>query len=218
MGKKMDIAVIGLGKFGMQVGSTLTELGHLVAGIDQNEHKVRQASEFFDQTFIIDAADKTALEQIRIQDFGMVVISVGESMETAILTALNLQELGVRNITVKASSPELRKVLIRLGVTNVVQPELDVAVLTAQRISNPGMLDLLPVGGGVLVQEVTVNKWEGKTLMDLDLMNKHGVLVMAVKKAAEPEYRFVPDPHAAFAWGDRLILLGKPEAVLALEA
>lgn len=218
MRNKMEIAVIGLGKFGMQVGSTLTELGHRVAGIDQDESKVRQASEFFAQAFTIDAADKTALEQIRIQDFGMVVLSVGKSMETTILAALNLQELGVRKITVKASSAELRKVLIRLGITNVVQPEVDVAVLTAQRISNPGMLDLLPVGGGVLVQEVTVERWDGKTLMELDLMNKYGVLAMAVKKHTELEYRFVPDPQAKFAKGDQLILLGRPGSVLALEA
>lgn len=217
MKKTLEVAVIGLGKFGMQIGITLMELGHKVVGLDDDEAKVRQASDTFSQAYVMDAADKTALEQLRIQDVDVVVVSVGQSMETSILVTLNLQELGVRKIIVKAASPEHGKVLKRLGVSRVIQPEVDVAIQTAHRIVNPGMLDLLPLGGGVLVQEVVINNWAGKNLMDLDLMNKHGVLVVAVKKAGEREVKFVPERMAAFAKGDKLILLGKPHAVMALE-
>ena len=38
--KKMAVGIIGLGKFGLQFGPTLTELGHRVIGLDESENRV----------------------------------------------------------------------------------------------------------------------------------------------------------------------------------
>ena len=216
MKKKLEVGVIGLGKFGLNLGGTLTELGHRVVGIDGNEQRVRLAQDLLSQVYHADAADRQVLEQLRFQDFDAVAVSVGGSMETSILVTLNLQELGVKRIIVKAVSAAHKKVLQRLGAHQVVQPEADVAVQTAHRLSNPGMLDLLPLGDGVLVQEITVDAWAGKSLMDLNLMNKVGVLAVAVKKAEDADFRFVPDPGTAFAEGDKMVVIGKVDAVLKL--
>lgn len=215
--KKLEVGVIGLGKFGMQLGATLTELGHRVVGLDEGEGRVRMAQEMLSRVYRGDATDRTVLEQLRFQDMDCVVVSVGHSMETSILVALNLHDLKVKNTIVKAISPEHRKVLLRLGVHRVVQPEVDVAVQTAHRLANPGMLDFLPLGGGVLLQEVVVEAWAGKALAELDLTNRHGVMVVAKKSATDKDFSFVPDPRASLAQGDSLVLIGKPEAILALE-
>jgi trk system potassium uptake protein TrkA len=79
------------------------------------------------------------------------------------------------------------------------------------------MLDLLPLGGGVLVQAAEVQAWDGKALAELNLTNKHKVMVVAVKKAGQEDYVFVPNPTEPLGRGDSLVLIGKPEAVLALE-
>jgi trk system potassium uptake protein TrkA len=157
------------------------------------------------------------LEQLRFQDMDCVAVSVGKDMETSVLAALNLTDMRVRHILAKALSPAHRTVLRRLGVHQVIQPEADVAVLTAQRLSNPGMLDLLPLGGGVLVQLVEVRAWDGKTLAELNLTNKNKVMVVAVKKNGQADYAFVPDPKAPLGSGDSLVLIGSAEAVLSLE-
>lgn len=217
MRKKLEVGVIGLGKFGLQLGATLTELGHRVVGIDSNEQRVHVAQELLSQAYSADATDKAVLAQLRFQDLDCVAVSVGGSMETSILVTLNLQEIGVTNIIAKAISIAHRKVLTRIGAHQVIQPEADVAVHTALRLSNPGLLDLLPVGGGVLVQEAEVDAWAGKTLIDLTLRNKSGVLVAAVLRAGEAEYRFVPDPARPFSKGDKLLLIGHQDDVLDLK-
>ncbi len=214
--KRLEVGVIGLGKFGLQLGATLTELGHRVVGIDGNEHKVRTAQDLLSRVYQGDATDKALLEQLRFQDLDCVAVSVGHSMEASILVALNLHDIKARHIIVKAMSPEHRKVLLRLGVHQVIQPEADVAVQTAHRLSNPGMLDFLPLGGGVLLQQVSVDAWTGKALKELNLTNKYGIMVVAAKKPGDADFSFVPDPHSPLVKSQILVLIGKPEAVLAV--
>ena len=217
MRKKLEVGVIGLGKFGLQLAGTLTELGHRVIGVDADEQHIRSAQEMLAQVYLADATNRTVLEQLRFQDLDAVAVSVGDSMETSILVTLNLQEIGVPKIIVKAVSAAHRKVLKRLGAHHVIQPEADVAIHTAHRLVNPGMLDLLPVGGGVLVQENVVEAWAGKNLLSLNLRTNSSILVAAVKHAGENEYRFVPDPNIPFGKGDKVLLIGKQDAVLALK-
>lgn len=215
MRKRLEVGVIGLGKFGLQLGVTLMELGHRVVGVDKDEQRVRHVQEMLSQVYQGDATDRNVVDQLRFQDLDAVAVSVGRSMEDSILITLNLQELKAANIIAKAVSAEHRKVLQRLGAHRVIQPEADVAVQTAHRLSVPGMLDLLPVGGGVLIQEVTIDVWAGKNLIDLNL-GKKGVLAAGVKKRGSAEYQFVPDPTAFFEAGDSVILFGEKEALLAL--
>ncbi|MDR2051081.1 MAG: TrkA family potassium uptake protein [Deltaproteobacteria bacterium] len=217
MKTKLEVGVIGLGKFGLGIGSTLTELGHRVIGVDADPDRVRAAQEQFSQVYEANAADMAALTQLQFQYLDVVAVSVGSSMETSILVVLNLQELGLRNIIAKAVSGPHARVLQRLDVKRIIQPELDVAVHTAYRLHNPGMLDFLPIGGGVLIQELVVDAWEKKNLLELNLRDASGVLVAAVRGQEDTEYRFVPDPKKPFAKGDKLLVIGTQESVISLK-
>lgn len=215
--KTLEIGIIGLGKFGLQLGLSLMASGHRVIGLDSDETVVRNAQDALSRVYQGDATDKTVLDQLRFQDLDYVAISVGSSMETSILTALNLHDLNVRHILAKAVSSEHRTVLQRLGVHTVVQPEMDVAKLTAMRLANPGMLDFIDVAGGVLLQQAKVDAWAGKTLADLNLTTTRQIMVVAVKKPGESDFTFVPDPRIPLGKGDILMLIGGQEAVLSLQ-
>ena len=214
--KKCEVGVIGLGKFGMEMAVTLTSLGHRVIGVDTSEARVHLAQEVLENVFRIDAADTAVLRQLRFQDLEYVVISVGGAMDMSLTITLNVQELGVPHIWVKASSAEHRKILKRLGVEHAILPEHDVATLSAHRLGNPGLLDRIPRYGGILVQELRVDKWAGKTLVDLNLTSEAGVLVLAVRGANEADYDFVPKAQTRLAAGDLLMVVGKQENVLKL--
>ena len=53
--KKLEIGVIGLGKFGLRMASTLVSLGHTVLGIDMSEARVQRAEEALDSVYKADA-------------------------------------------------------------------------------------------------------------------------------------------------------------------
>ncbi len=214
--KKMEVGVIGLGKFGYSMANTLTQLGHNVLGLDLDAARVRQLQDSMAQIYVGDSTNKAVLEQLRFQDFDYVVVGLGESMEASLLTTLNLQEIHAQQIIVKSLGAEHSKILIRLGVHRVVQPEVDAARQLAHQLVHPGMLDLLPMAGGIMLQEIAIDNWAGKTLADLALP-KQGIMAVAQKKAgAGEDFRFVPEAYQPLDHGDRLLIIGRKENVTSL--
>lgn len=213
-----EVGVIGLGKFGLSAALTLTELGHRVVALELNETMVQKTSHDLDAVFNGDARDKTVLEQLRFQDLDTVIVSVGGSMECSIMIVLNLQELKIRNLIVKAATPQHATVLKRLGVRRVIQPEAEMARQIAHQINSPGLLDFIALGEGVMLQKVAVKKWAGRCLAELKLPSQEGIIVVAVREAGGRDFKFVPDPLAVLAPGTELLLIGPAAKVWDLES
>lgn len=214
---KLEIGVIGLGKFGLRMASTLMALGHTVVGIDQSEARVQRAEETLEAVYKADATNIAALRALHVQDLDWVVISVGQSVEQSLNITLNVQELGGPKIWVKASNEEHRKILQRLRVHRATVPETEAAVMAAHQLTYPGMLDLIPKYGGIAIQELRVEQWEGKTLVDLNLMKRFNVMVMGVRPAGQHAFMFVPPAMTVLHKGDTLVVAGKADSVAALE-
>ncbi|MEG2173118.1 MAG: TrkA family potassium uptake protein [Desulfovibrionaceae bacterium] len=217
MNTLLEIGIIGLGKFGMQMAKTLVQLGHTVVGIDSSELKVQQAQDSLDTVYKADAGNLSVLRSLQFQHFDCVVVSVGQAMEQSLTITLNLQELGVPKIWVKATNLEHRKILRRLGVDHAIVPEHDAATMAAHHLSNPGMLDLIPKYGGILVQELTVDNWDGKSLVELKLMSDYEVMVIGVRSQDTQEYLFVPPAHTILHKGDVVIVVGRQLSVRKLK-
>ncbi|CCH48033.1 potassium channel family protein [Pseudodesulfovibrio piezophilus] len=217
MAGKMEIGVIGLGKFGFSLAEALANLGHDVVGVDLNDEHVRRAQDKLAQVFQADATDEKALEQIGFKDLEKVIVSTGSSMEASLLVVLNLQALGVKNIWVKAISEKHERVLYKLGVPYVVFPEAFVAFQLAHRLTTPGIHDYLGLGADVVTREILIDRWAGKTLRDLDLTNRYQVQVVAYRKNGEADFSFVPRADKRFEEGDVIVLIGKTQDVLQIE-
>ena len=214
--KKLEAGVIGLGKFGLQMARTLVQLGHTVVGLDDSEARVQTAQEVLDTVYKGDATQASVLKSLRFQDLDCVIVSTGQAMEKSLSIVLNLQELNIPRLWVKASSAEHRKILRRLGVHNAILPEHDAATMAAHQLSNPGMLDIIPRYGGILVQELTVDRWSGMTLMELNLMSKYEVMVVGVRSAEAQDFQFVPSARTRLERGDVLIVVGLQKHVRVL--
>jgi trk system potassium uptake protein TrkA len=214
MTKKMEIGVVGLGKFGFALASAMVELGHDVVGVDRSENNVRRAQGVLTQVYQADATDEKALEQIGFKELETVVVSTGSSMEASILVVLNLQSLGMEQIWVKAMSEEHERVLYKLGVPFVVFPEAFVAFQLAHRLAAPGLHDYLGLGRDVVTREILVDKWTGKSLRELNLTNTYSVQVIAYRHAGESDFTFVPQADRALEEGDVLVLLGNTKDVM----
>ena len=203
--KKLEIGIIGLGKFGLRMATTLVSLGHTVVGIDMSETRVQLAEETLNSVYRADATNISVLRSLHIQDLDWVVISVGQSVEQSLNVTLNVQELGGPKILVKASNEEHRKILQRLGVDRALVPETDAAVMAAHQLTYPGMLDLIPKYGGIAIQELRVDHWDGKTLVDLNLMQRFNVMVMGIRPVGERSFIFVPPARTVLHRGDTLV-------------
>lgn len=213
MARKQEIGVIGLGKFGFCLARTLVELGHSVIGLDTGESRVRMARDVLTQVFQADGSDKVTLQQLGVADLSYVVVSIGHSLEASVLITLNLKEMGARNVWVKAISEDHEKVLRKVGADFVVFPEQFVAKQLAHRLATPGLLNYMPLGGGIALHEITVDKWAGQSLRELDLSNRYNIQVVARKKPGEAEFAFLLPPDKPLDAGDVLVAIGSEESL-----
>ncbi|GAU09441.1 potassium channel family protein [Desulfoplanes formicivorans] len=214
----MEIGIIGLGKFGFFLGSSLVDMGHRVIGVDSDPAKVQAAQETLTQVYTANASDSIALEQLGIADLAQVVVSVGQSMEASILIALHLKELGAKDVWVKAVSEDHEKILKRIGIKHVIFPERVAAEELARKLVDPGFLDSLSLGKDVVLRELEVDKWAGKNLIELNLTNTLKIQVVAVKRVGKREPDFIPDARRPLNKGELLVVLGKDEDIAKAEA
>ena len=216
MAIKLQVGVIGLGKFGFRVGSTVTELGGSAIGVDNDPELVRRAQEVFSQVYQADATDVAALQQLGFYDLSHVVVSVGDDITTSSILCMHLKDMGVAHVWVKAVSADHAKLLNKIGVHEVIFPEEMAARQLAHRLARPGFLDYLPFDSDMAIQELVVDKWAGKTLRDLDLTNRYRVQVIATAPGPGERFHYIPSANHALARNEVLVIIGPSDTVAKL--
>lgn len=217
---KKKFCVIGLGNFGSHIVSTLYEEGHEVTAIDNDKDKVQAVKDICDFAILGDAANKEFLASQGVQDMDAVVVSTGEHSHLSTLMTLYLKELKVKQIVVKAISEDHGRILDRVGATDIIYPEKDMAIRVAHSLSNPNILDLIPLAKEYSLSESAPPKYFlGKNLIELDLRKKFHVTIIAIKDVLTDQFIPAPPPTYKIKDSDILILLGKTDDIdKALEA
>lgn len=214
MAEKLQVGVIGLGKFGYKFGKTLIGLGHAVLGIDSDSENVMRAQQVFTQVFQAEAMNKKALEQLGIADLNHVLVSVGDSIAASTMISMYLKEMGIPRVLVKAINSDHEKLLLKVGVDEVIIPEHLAAKQFANRVANPGFIEHLPFDTNMVIKELLVKEWAGKKLREIDLTNRFNAQVIAIRKTGEERFRFIPKADDKLDAGDALVVLGHNDKLL----
>ncbi len=151
---RRQFAVIGLGRFGSAMATTLAELGHDVIGVDGDAERVRALADTITQAVELDATDERALRSVGIQDVDVAVVSIGENIESSLLVVMQLRELGVKTIVAKAVTPLHGKILEKLGVSRVIFPEREMAVRIAHGLVMPNVIDYIELSRDFSIVEL----------------------------------------------------------------
>jgi trk system potassium uptake protein TrkA len=205
-------AVIGLGNFGSSVAQHLATKGCQVVCVDQDMEKVQAMKDFVLHAVQADATDESALRAIGISEVDVAVISLGDNREASILTAMILQDLGVKEIVVKVVSDLHARVLKRLGVSRVVFPEKDMGRRVAEKLVAPRILEHLELSEEYGIEEVVPpEEFVNETIGDLKLRTRFGVSVLAIRRqkaAGKEEVVVNPTRDDRILPGDLLIVIG----------
>ncbi len=208
-----QFVVIGLGNFGYYLAVHLYRKGHDVLAVDKNPELVSAIKDDVSQAVIADATDRRTMEALDLKKMDAAVVCIGSVLSDSILASMNLKEIGVGTVYAKALSEAHSHILYRLGVTEVIFPEKDQAVSLAERLINPNMLDYLPFMEGYGIVQITPpQKFVGKSLRELNLINRFGVQVVAVKEAVPDRLNMIPTADYMLKDSDLIILLGPKEA------
>ena len=206
---KKQFLVVGLGRFGASVATTLTKSGHNVVGIDQSENRIQRVSEEIADVIKCDATDSDILESLGISDFEAVIVCIGEKyIQNSILVTLLLKEKGAKKIIAKAGTKTQSRVLLKVGADNVVFPEKDMGERVAKSLISANMMDFLEVSPEVSIVEMKVSKMMiGKNLIELNLRHKYGVTIISIKNRKN-EITAPPDVNYRFEEDDVMTLIG----------
>ncbi len=180
---KGSFAVIGLGRFGSTVAITLANKGAEVLAIDSDEELVEGMRDDVAYAVAMDATDIKAMKAQNIQDMDAVIVAIGSDFESLILITVSLMELKVKRIIARAMNKTQRIILEKLGVSEIVSPEVEVGISVAEKLLNPGMLTFMQLPDQYEIVEIQAPaNIVGKRLDDLDLRRRYKINLITIKR------------------------------------
>ncbi|MDF9407418.1 TrkA family potassium uptake protein [Pelotomaculum isophthalicicum JI] len=211
-----QLAVIGLGRFGRSVALTLAKMGYDVLAVDTNEEKVNDIKDSVTHAVQVDAMDEQALKALGIRNFDVVIVAIGQDIQSNILVTVMLKDMGVKRVVAKAVTELHGKVLERIGADNVVFPERDMGVRVAHALVSKNILDQINLSSDYsIVELITPEEFAGKTLEEADVRMKHGVTVLAIRRGNE--VIISPGAKQVIKSGDVLVVVGRAAKLRDLE-
>lgn len=178
-----QIAIIGLGKFGMSVAKFLSKYDYDELAIDDSESLIEEVVPYVTRAIRLNAIDSEALKAVGIKNFDIAVIGIGDNIEASLMIALTLKELGIPNIIAKARDEKHAKLLEMIGVNKIVQPEIDSAMRLVNSLTTTYIKDKMELSKEYSMIEIETPKiWIGKTFSELALRQKHSINVVCVKR------------------------------------
>jgi trk system potassium uptake protein TrkA len=216
-------AVIGLGRFGTKLAVDLAMHGAEVIAIDINRNEVELLRDQVSLAVRLDSTDELALKAQGVDKVDVAIVSMGqEGFEAAILTVVNLKQMGVSQIYARAESPTAGEVFRKIGATEVIYPEMECAQRWCFKLIAPQITDKLDFAPGYSLARVKAPpSFDGKTVLELQLRQKYNLNLVIIKRSEtaerDPGEVFnVTNPNTVIFQEDLLMLVGSDAALAKL--
>mgnify|MGYP003607880679 CR=1 FL=1 len=205
------IAVIGLGKFGFYVAKSLSMLNITVIAVDSDENKVQEISRHIDNAFVLNSTSKVALEEVGIYNLDTVIVSIGENIESSILTVMALKDLNNKNVIAKAINPTHGEILSKIGAFKVMYPE-EIAgkILVKQLIENIKMEEVGISNNLKILKIIADETMANKTLSYIESLN-HEIKIISINNETFWSKTF--DLEYKIQKNDTIVLLGETKDI-----
>lgn len=126
--------VIGLGRYGMALASSLAEQGAEVIAADRDLTLVEELRDRVSLAVELDATDPRSLRSLEAERVEAAIVAIGEDFESAVLTIAALKEVGVKRIVARARQPREARILSVIGANEVILIEPEMGRMVGQRL------------------------------------------------------------------------------------
>jgi len=182
----MKYLIIGLGSFGAPLSEKLTAEGHEVIGIDTRMDKVDQYKERITHTICLDATDEFTVSGLPLKDTDVVIVAIGEDQGANIMATALFKNLQVKRLISRAINPLHEKVLLAIGVDEIVHPEEETAGRWAKKLCMKNVIDFFELSDDYSIIEAKVPaECLGKTIAEVGFRSKYNLLVLSTIKKTE---------------------------------
>lgn len=212
-----NVAVVGLGRFGMALVQQLVSSRVQVIAVDSNPDLVDEVKELVDIAVVLDCTDERALRGQEIHKVDVLVVAIGENFEAALLTTVLARKLQIPRVICRASTSIHAEIFRQVGAHEVIQPETESGIQLARTLANPFLEDFIDLGDGITLIEIhTPAAFRNKSLRELNLRARFGVNLVAIRRTRHKpgetgdsrEVIGVPQPDEVIQSLDILIVIG----------
>jgi trk system potassium uptake protein TrkA len=209
-----QILIIGLGQFGMSLARTLSEKGVEVLAVDRRRNLVEEASSFVAEAVTIDATDESELARLEPRRRDAAVCAIGEdSREASIICTALLRQMGTPLIIARANDKMHQRILHLVGAHQVINPEQEFGKRFANRLLFRDVVVDTNLGEDLHLTEIRIlPDMIGKTLVDLALPKKFGIMVVGIRRGTPPKI-VQPSPTELLLADDNLIIVSNEAAI-----
>ena len=213
--KITQVAVIGLGRFGINVATTLYQMGHDVLAIDVNPDKVQELAGQVTYAVAADATDESSLKELGIEKFEYAVVAIGSNTEASIMVSVLLKSLNIGVVIARAVSKLQGDTLERIEVDKVVYPESERGRALAHDLFLPGIQQYMELTSTYGISKIKVPaRFISQTLKNSNFNNlrdRYGVALIAIQRGEDIILN--PDENQTLTSNDTLIIAGPDEKI-----
>ena len=152
--KSMRYVVIGIGKYGSRIATEMAGRGAEVFAIDNVEERVEQVATKSPWPSPWTPRTARPCKSQKLEEMDAAVVAIGENFEATVLTTLNLMDLGIPRVIVRASGSHQERILRKLGIQEILTPETEFASLVAERLMNPNLRGFLELPDDYEIAEI----------------------------------------------------------------
>ena len=211
----MNIAVFGLGRFGSNLATTLSELGHEVLAVDEDERAVQRIADRVAHAVQADGTDEASLKELGVAEYDLAFVAFGD-IEGSILMTTLLKQMDLKRVHAKARNALHREILERVGADQVVFPEREMAIRVAHNLAAPNVVDYFELLADYGIGEVKVPEGVvGETVGSVNLEDGLNVSVLVIKRGTE--LLIMPDLTELLRAEDVLVVVGRDSAIADLD-
>lgn len=206
----LQYIVFGADQFGCSIARTLEGVGCEVIMVDHDQDKIQDIADDVTLAYCADATDADTLLSIGIKDVDGVIVSICREMENSIIVCMHCMEFGVKNIIAQAKNEMHERVLKKIGITRVVNPEKEMGNRIGNYLTGQSFTDWINLSPEYSMAEVPVlSEWVGNTLAGLNLRQRYRLNVVCVKQGNEMNVNF--DPLKVLTKDMTLFIIGNNE-------
>ena len=217
-------AVVGVGRYGHTIAKRLAEKGAQVFAFDPDEEKIENIKDEVAYAVTLDATRFACTSYAKLRRVDAVVVAIGENFEATVLTCVHLIDLGVKRVIARASGDHQRLILEKIGVTEILTPEDEVANVVAEKLLNPNIVSFLQLPDEHEIAEIIAPKGViGRTIEEIGFRNKYEMTLITIKRAyevtkngedtTEEHILGVPKSETPIKESDTLVVFGAAKSV-----
>lgn len=209
---KKQVMVIGLGRFGSSLATSLAHLGYEVLAVDIDQRHIEAIASEVTRAVQADATNEGALKDLDAASFDVAIVAIGSAIESSVLSTLLLKNFQIPYIIARANNELHGKILTRIGADTVVYPEMDAGTRLAHLVRAPNVVEYIPIVRNFGVSKITVPPYfAGHKLSDIGFDQKSGKGISVILRQRSDDVVLNPGMSEVLRGEEILIAVGRDD-------